>query len=40
MLTGNATIVILTFGLTKKKKHEWVNMFQNQNLLEEEWNLN
>ena len=40
MLIGKAMIVILTFGLAKKKKYEWVNMFQNQNLLEEEWNLN
>ena len=43
MLNGKATIVLLTNGLIKKHKckwirhkYKWVNVFQNQNLQEED----
>ena len=40
MLTGKVTIVLLTVGLIKKTKYIRVNVFQNRNLQEKEWNLN
>ena len=36
MLNWKATIVFLTVGSIKKTKGKWVNIFQNQNPLEEE----
>ena len=39
MLNGKTMIIILTSGLTKKQ-YKYVNIFQNRNLQEEEWNLN
>ena len=40
MLNEMATIILLTVRLIKKTLLKWVNIFQNQNLQEEEWKLN
>ena len=32
MVNGNATIILLTIGFTKKAQYKWVNSFLNQNL--------
>ena len=40
MLNGKATIVLLIVGLIKKTDYKSVNIFQNQNLYEEERKLN
>ena len=36
MLRGKTTIVFLIIGLIRETKYRWVNIFQNQNLLEKE----
>ena len=39
-LNGMAILVLLTVGVTKMIYDKWANIFQDQNLQEEQWKVN